>query len=91
VDDVILIREDGSLSFVYSDEVAGLFAGEAQATRRASHVEPMATYGFEGTGWLADMRPSGGPILLGPHGRGYLTREAALDAERVWLREEKGL
>lgn len=87
----ILIREDGSLAFIYSDDVAQLFVGEPQVTRRASHVEPMATYGFVGDGWLADMRPSGGPILLGPHGLGYLTREAALAAERQWLREELGL
>lgn len=41
--------------------------------------------------WVADMRPSGGPVLWGPEGTGYPTRQAALDAERVWLRENRGL
>lgn len=104
----ILIGEAGDVSFVYSDDLAEVFAGEPQTTTRASHVEPHPTR----PGWLADMRPSGGPVL----GRGweraqvsiawslehegadgiaslppFETRQAALDAERQWLREHKGL
>lgn len=36
--------------------------------------------------WVADMSPSGGPLL-----GAFPTRQAALDAERAWLREHKGL
>lgn len=95
----ILIDDDGTIRFVYSDEIAPVFAGEDQSTRRASHVEPHPTK----PGWLADMRPSGGPILFADGEcalQGQLiwsamepfgTRQAALDAERVWLREHLGI
>ena len=87
----ILIDAKGGIAFVYSDDLAEVFAGEVLRTSRASHVEPF------GQGWIADMRPSGGPVLFGtntanPLGRvAFPTRQAALDAERRWLREEKGL
>lgn len=42
-------------------------------------------------GWVADMTPSGGPVLLAEDGHPFKTREAALDAERAWLREHRGL
>lgn len=62
-DDIeITFTDDGDLQAVYSDDLAELFAGEALETRRASHVEPYAS------GWLADMRPVGGPVL-GENGR----------------------
>jgi hypothetical protein len=38
------------------------------------------------SGWVADMAPSGGP-LLGT----YISRQDALDGEREWLRINKGL
>jgi hypothetical protein len=48
--------------------------------------------GFVPAGWAADMRPSGGPILLADaDGHGFETRQAALDAEVAWLREHRGL
>ncbi len=88
----IVIKENGDIEFIYSDDVAEVFAGELnQRTVRASHVEP---FGF---GWIADMRPSGGPVLWdtdtdNPLGRvAFKTRQAALDAELAWLREHKGL
>lgn len=100
----LIIEEDGTIRFVYSDALAEVFAGERQETRRASHVEPAADYErFDGlSGWVADMRPSGGPILLDPDdGRAYCaqreggytfkTRQKALDAERAWLRDNEGL
>jgi hypothetical protein len=99
-----IVIEGGKARFVYSDELASL-AKEGTVTR-ASHVEPHPTM----PGWLADMRPSGGPILgLVEHAlnvdpdeawgdswgirslQPFPTREAALDAERAWLRREKGL
>lgn len=87
----ILIREDGTISYVYADAVAEVFASEETETRRASHVEPAFAYGIAGGGWVADMRPSNGPILLGPNSKGFTTRQAALNAERQWLREERDL
>lgn len=87
----IYIAPDGSLQFVYADELCELFEDDAAqgrvVTTRASHVEPF------GLGWLADMRPVGGPVLLdtntdNPLGRvAFKTRAEALSAERAWLDE----
>lgn len=87
----ILITESGDVRYVHDDELAQVFAGEPQWTTRASHVEPAREYGLDADGWVADMRPSGGPILLAPGSRPFATRALALLAERVWLREEWGL
>jgi hypothetical protein len=102
VADAVIRIENGQATFVYSDELAQALAPLGQATvTRASHVEPHPTR----RGWLADMRPSGGPVLgCGWHrvpemcdeaGIASLppfeTREAALQAEREWLRVHKGL
>lgn len=81
MEDYILIDEDGEIRFVYTDELAALFAEDATRTRRASHVEPA-----EAGGWVADMAPSGGPVL-GP----FRTRAEGLAAERAWLRQERDL
>ena len=89
----LLINEDGSVSYVYDDRLAGAFAGEEQETTRVSHVEPYDGSGgaafaarHPGTWWTADMGPVDGPVL-GP----FRTRQEALDAEREWLRRERGL
>lgn len=107
-DEDILIDEHGNIRFVYSDTLDAVFSDESRVTRRASHVEPHPLR----DGWLADMRPSGGPVL----GRGwqrtpeaiewslahegndgirslppFSTRADALEAEREWLRKERGL
>lgn len=66
----IIIEENGDIRFVYSDALAEVFAGEEQTTVRASHVEPHPTR----PGWLADMRPSGGPVL----GRGWVRTPEAI-------------
>ncbi len=94
----VLIDVDGNISFVYSDDLAEVFAGEPQETRRVSHVEPLRG------GWAADMSPIvGAPLVLGENGATFVdaedwrdvvpfkTRQAALDAERSWLREHRGL
>jgi hypothetical protein len=74
-DFTITIRPDGSLAFIYADELRGLLdTGDAQV-RRASHVEPT-----EGGDWTADMGPMDGPVL-GP----FRTRAEALAAETEWL------
>ena len=87
----IVIRPDGTTSFVYDDRIAEAFADVTATTRRASFVEPARVYGIESNGWVADLSPVNGPILSGPDYRGFDTRQDALDAERQWLREERGL
>ena len=89
----LVIEADGTVRFVYSDALAEVFAGEQLETTRASHVEP-----HPAGGWYADMAPVGGPVLgdgtisvtIGA-ARPFATRQAALDAERAWLREFRGL
>lgn len=86
----IYIEADGTMQAVYSDALADLLDGEVLEISRASNVEPARTFGVRGKGWLADLRPVGGPLLGLPgeleHGiRPFPTRQAALDAELVWL------
>lgn len=62
------------INSMYSDKLIFIQQlGEAKI-ERASHVEP------QGTMWIADMGPSGGPIL-GP----FPTRCEALRREEEWL------
>jgi hypothetical protein len=94
----LLIDEEGTVRFVHDDLLVDVFDGEQQQTTRASNVEPWR-YG----GWYADMTPSGGPAILLPEyaidslnqvigrPRGFRTRQEALQAERDWLRRERGL
>jgi len=71
----IKIHPDGRLEFLYDDHLRPfLDLGPASITR-ASHIEP--TFAHE---WIADMSPLHGP-QLGP----FLSRSAALDAERDWI------
>jgi hypothetical protein len=104
---VISVDDEGTLEFVYSDELADVMDLGDVAVCRASHVEPHPTK----TGWLADMAPSGGPVIgltsvaLRPHKDcdcddcdkvvvaldPFKTRAEALKAERVWLTANKGL
>lgn len=94
MDQVIKISA-GKAQAVYSDELQPVLAEMGDTTvTRASHVEPADTIPNVPnrlTGWVADMRPSGGPVLTAPDGNGFPTRQAALDAERDWLRRERGL
>lgn len=97
----LVIEADGSVRFVYADDVAELFAGEKATTRRASHVEP-----HKG-GWVADMTPvcqPGRGVLVGLDGvielfgwetgpkfawelvRPFARRQDALAAEIAWIR-----
>lgn len=87
----LVINADGQISAVWNDALAGL--GEARIVR-ASHVEPYDGSGgdafaakyADGGWWTADMGPSDGPVL-GP----FRTRGEALEAERQWLRDNRGL
>lgn len=71
----VVIR-NGVAEFIYGDDLAPL-ARHATVTR-ASHVEPHPTR----PGWLADMRPSGGPVL----GRGFERTPEAI----AWSRHHHG-
>jgi len=99
----VVVGEDGTLRFVYDDDLAGLIPeGYTCPIRRASHVEPTA----DGK-WAADMRPAldlmttaqvealgqiqmavaCAPLMLGP----FDTRAEALDAEVAWLKQFAGV
>lgn len=71
---IIKIANDGTITAIYSDELAELIAQGEAMIFRASHVEPV------GAAWIADLAPMGGPIL-GP----FLLRQTALEAEVKWL------
>jgi hypothetical protein len=81
---------------IYSDTLAPVFdaLGDVEI-RRASHVEPATSIGWESDGWIADMRPMGGGILYESIVNGvkqpFKTRAAALGAELANLRSEHGL
>ena len=59
---------------IYDDRLRFAQALGSVEIKRASHVEP------QGTQWIADMEPSGGPVL-GP----FDTRAQALQEEQAWL------
>lgn len=73
----LFIRPDGTAQCLYSEDIDLGMLG-ALDIRRASHVEP----GKQGE-WVADLRPSGGPVMTG-----FKTRSAALAAEADWLNRE---
>ena len=74
----ITINPDGSLQFIYDDDLAPLLSIGQATTRRASHVEPAAS-----EGWTADMSPVQSGVVLGP----FRLRSEALAAERALLAE----
>jgi hypothetical protein len=71
--------ENGEAKAVYADELSPVLQEMgAMTVKRASHVEPHPTR----PGWLADMRPSGGPVL----GRGWERTPEAI----AWSLEHEG-
>jgi hypothetical protein len=72
----IKINEKG-IKFIYNDELRPLLQIGKSKIQRASHVEPT-----DDNKWIADLAPSGGPIL-GP----FQTRTEALQAEVQWIDE----
>jgi hypothetical protein len=72
------ISADGRLRFVWDDRLADLVNAGETRVRRASHVEPAPG----GWGWIADLTPSGGPVV-GP----FRLRREALAAEVRWIQE----
>lgn len=75
----ITIQPNGTMTYIYSDDMLDLMEEGTSTTRRVSHVEPH-TSRSSGIRWTADMSPVGGP-MLGP----YRSREDALEAEVRWL------
>ena len=73
-DCLLEIAPNGTLRFLWDDNLAPLLhLGEA-SLQRVSHVEP------SGSAWVADMTHVGGSVL-GP----FVLRKEALAAERNWL------
>jgi hypothetical protein len=70
----LVVAHDGSVRCIYDEAIDLREIGQLTITR-ASHVEP-----DQDGNWLADMGPSGGPVL-GP----FATRSEALAAEKAWL------
>jgi hypothetical protein len=71
------VDRNGTLRFVYHDDLQPLLALGRPTVRRVSHVEPTA----DGR-WTADLSPVDGPVL-GP----FMLRKEALAAEMGWLEE----
>lgn len=84
MNDIVISFGDGRMRFIYTDALAPLLSEGDFTVTRASHVEPTTVNGH--VEWTADMSPVGGPVLTG-----FQTRQAALDAEVLWLRENRGL
>ena len=83
---VIRIQADGSVLLIHQTEavqkIADALLGTVQ-TKRASHVEPVSSPGKNRLpAWQVDLGPVQGPTCLTEP---FPTREAALEAERVWL------
>jgi len=74
---IISIAPDGTVRFIYSDELASLLNEGEASTRRASHVEPTE----DGKHWGVDLSPVGGPENYGT----FEKRADALQAEVIWL------
>ena len=75
---VLHITANGTVQFIWSDELAVLLEEGPAEVRRVSHVE----FDAATQGWTADLSPVNGPTL-GP----FPTRQLALDAEIHWLRD----
>lgn len=73
----VSVKVDGTIRFVYDDELESLKYAGPSHTRRASFVEPDSN-GL----WVADLSPIHGP-KFGP----FRLRKTALDAERDWIEE----
>ena len=73
----VTVNTDGSLDFIYNDQLQPLLDLGKSTVRRASNVEPT-----EDGEWTADLAPVSGPVL-GP----FSLRSDALSAEVHWLQE----
>ena len=71
----VVVRPDGAVEFVYSDDLRPLLEAGESTIRRASHVEPTP----DGR-WQADLTPVGGPVLPATE-----TRQQSLRQETEWI------
>lgn len=78
VDAEVVILSDGSVKFLYYDELKPLLDIGDVHVSRASHVDPERT--AEGLKWFCDLSPVNGP-KLGP----FETRAEAIEEEVKWL------
>lgn len=72
----IVIMRDGTIHFIFYDELKPLLDIGKSQVRRASHVDPTP----DGLHWYADLSPVSGP-KLGP----FDTRDEAINEEVAWL------
>ena len=70
----MVVRESGTIEFIWDDAVAFIAEHGECKIERASHVEPV------GSEWVADLGPVGGPVLPA-----CKTRAEALRNEVDWL------
>ena len=82
---ITITIQGGRMEFIYTDNLSPLLDEGDATVQRVSHVEPVITT-MGRHAWTADMRPVDGPVL-GP----FASRAEALDAEHVWLQQERGL
>ena len=77
---ILHILPNGTLEFLYNDDLSTLMDLGTTTIQRASTVDPRQENGK--VNWYADLSLSQGPIL-GP----FATRDQALAAETLWLNE----
>ena len=73
---VIAIKPDGTMQFIYKDEMARIIKKGNAKIKRASYVEPKENK------WTANLSPLKGPIL-GP----FPLRKTALQEEEKWIQQ----
>ncbi len=74
----VFILSDGTVKFLYYDELKPLLNIGDVHVARASHVDPEKTE--DGLKWFADLSPVNGP-KIGP----FETRNEAIAGEIEWL------
>lgn len=77
----VVVLADGTVKFLYYDELKPLLTIGNVDVSRASHVDPERLENGD-LKWFADLSPVNGP-KLGP----FETRTEAIGAEVVWLTE----
>jgi len=80
---VICIKRDGTMEFVYDDQLKGLMSHGRATVERASHVEPgKPEKGQDPNLWYVDLSPLKGPVM-----GGFKLRNIALRKELEWINE----
>jgi hypothetical protein len=74
---LVTIKKDGTIEYLYKEELRPLMKEGESRIARASHVEPDPE---KPTTWMVDLTPRGGPVL-----KGFESRDEALREEVKWL------